>query len=43
MDNIMTLPSILLTNTYYVLHEETIYTYDRDDDNNSDELSETGE
>ncbi|CAF1456479.1 unnamed protein product [Rotaria sp. Silwood1] len=41
MNDIMVLPSILLTKTYYVLREETIYTYDRDDNNNSDELSET--
>ncbi|CAF1449302.1 unnamed protein product [Rotaria sordida] len=41
MNDITVLSSIFLTKTYYVLHEETIYTYDRDDYNNSDELSET--
>jgi len=41
-NDIMTLPSILLTKTYYILREETTYTYDKDDNNQSEELSETG-
>jgi hypothetical protein len=40
--DIITLPSILLTKTYYVLCEETTYTYDKDDNNTNDELSEKG-
>ncbi len=38
----MTLPSILLTKTYYIVREETTYTYDKDDNNQNEELSETG-
>lgn len=38
-DDLMILPSILLTRIYYVVREETTYTYDLND---SDELSETG-
>jgi len=36
-NDITVLPSILLTTTSYILQEETIFTYDKDD-----ELSETG-
>jgi len=36
-NDIIVLPSILLTTTSYILQEETIFTYDKDD-----ELSETG-
>ncbi len=38
-DDLMILPSILLTKIYYVVREETTYTYDKND---SEELSETG-
>jgi hypothetical protein len=41
-NDIILLPSILLTKTYYILCEETVYTYDKDDDNNNEDLSETG-
>lgn len=41
-NDIMILPSILLTKTHYILREETIYTYDKDDNSSHDELSETG-
>jgi hypothetical protein len=42
-NDIITLPSILLTKTYYILRQEITYTYDKDDKNQNDkELSETG-
>jgi hypothetical protein len=41
-NDIIPLPTILLTKTYYVLYEETTYTYDKDGKNTSDELSDTG-
>ena len=41
-NDIIPLPTILLTKTYYVLYEETTYTYDKDEKNTSDELSDTG-
>ncbi len=35
------IPSIDPANFFYVLREETTYTYDRDDNNNNDNSSQT--
>lgn len=41
-NDIMILPSILLTKTYYIVREETTYTYDKDDNDSDEELSQIG-
>jgi hypothetical protein len=36
------IPSTNSTKIFYIVREETTYTYDRDDNNNNDDSSRTG-